>query len=342
MKQKRLLFTAIGLIAVVLANATSWRINPDPKAKAQFKTVAEAMEDSKVVEGDTLLLDPGSHGDFNLTKDNITLIGPGYFLDQKEGWSETDQAFVGTVRISTHSTIEGCTASLINLSNYATARRCNVKNIGCREQWTGSRYHSCVVEQCFVTGNIWIFSYSKIKNNIVLGTVGVISVADGNPQADGIIIENNTIINQEDNDSYCVSFQEHPSNSIVRNNIILNLGTNKDNSVYDYTGPKLSIYNNVTNSKTTQEYVNDKVIDATIESLFINEGSMDGRWQLRANSPAKGASANGEDCGAFGGSNHYVLAGLPRLIPHITKVEVPARPTNGKLNIKIKIENQDE
>lgn len=327
MKLKRLLFVAVGLMTIAFAHATSWRINPDPKAKAKFKTVAEAMEASDVVEGDTLLLDPGFYGDVSLTKNNITIIGPGFFLEQKEGWNEMDEVIFGFVGLSPYSTIEGCNASSLYSDSYSTVRRCKIDNINS----SSSIY---VVEQCFITGKGNIFDHAKIRNNIIFGPLNMSSFCNG------AVIENNTIIIE--NEEPCIYFSTAwPSNCIVRNNILLNSAKEKGN-VYTYRGNGMAIYNNVTNNRINQDYVNDKIIDASVETLFMNEGSNDGRWQLRADSPAKGAGANGEDCGAFGGSNHYVLAGVPRLIPHITKVEVPARPTNGKLTIKLKIENQDE
>lgn len=85
MKKQLTLLAACVLAGVAGAYATCWRINPSPFAKAQFKTVAEAMADINVVSGDTLLLDPGSYGDFNVTsRDNITIIGTGYFLDKNK------------------------------------------------------------------------------------------------------------------------------------------------------------------------------------------------------------------------------------------------------------------
>lgn len=327
MKQKRLLFAAIGIAAIALANATTWRINPDPKAKAKFTSVEQAMKDKTVAEGDTLILDPGAYGDIELTKDNITVIGPGYFLDQKEGWYEKDMAIIKNAYLSNWSTIEGCVANNITAGTNSTIRRCNAQHIT-----NSSLYDSYLVEQCFVTERLDIRDYCKVRNNIVLGYIY------SGKTCDGMVIENNTVICSGSNACLEIS----ATNSIARNNIFINTYGSDDTSIYNYRGVGLSIHNNVTSNNRVQEYVYDKVIDATVESLFVNDGSIDSRWQLSENSPAKGAGANGEDCGAFAGSNPYVLSGLPRFIPHITRVEVPARPTNGKLNIKIKIENQDE
>lgn len=329
MKKIIFLIVATVLSGIATASATCWRINPDPKAKAKFISVEQAMNDNLVADGDTLILDPGAYGNIELTKENITVIGPGYFLDQKEGWYEKDMAIINIATLSTCSTIEGCAANTIIPGNNSTIRRCKVGIIHNNADFT-----NYLVEQCFVTTYINFNDYSKLRNNIVLGYIH----GDGND--DGVVIENNTIINN--NSKNCLS-TGILTNSIVRNNIIIDaLRPEEEGHIYTCTGPDVAIYNNVTNNYIVQEYVYDNVIDAKVESLFLNDGSADGRWQLSENSVAKGAGANGEDCGAFAGNTPYVLSGLPRFIPHITKVEVPSRPTNGKLNIKIKIENQDE
>ncbi|MDE6631813.1 MAG: hypothetical protein K2K23_02315 [Muribaculaceae bacterium] len=340
MKQKRLLFTAIGLIAVVLANATTWRINPNPTAKAQYKTVAEAMDDVYVQPGDTLLLDAGSHGDVNISKENITVIGTGYLLDQNKNWSENDQTFISTAILNAqHGTIEGCSANGISTSGHCTVRRCKANSI------SASDYS--VVEQS-LTNSISVNSFCNVKNNIILGTVF-------SPwySSEGIVIENNTIITSAPYESGATPLNINPGNNcIVRNNIILNTCTDLNNNlvpassswVYPSELPGVSMYNNITSiaPEHKDSKYNNHDIGATVESVFVNAGSDDGKWKLSANSPAKGAASDEGDCGAFGGRTPYVLSGIPQFIPHITKIEVPTRPTDGKITIKLKIENQDE
>lgn len=344
MKQKRLLFTAIGLIAVVLANATTWRVNPNPSAKAQYKTVAEAMDDVYVQPGDTLLLDAGSHGEVNILKENITVIGTGYLLDQNKNWSENDQTYISYARLSSKGgTIEGCAAFQIETTSNCSVRRCTAPKITVGENST--------LEQCLTNG-IEVYNYCIVRNNIVLGNVSNFFLDN-----QGIVIENNTIITTSAYETGNIPlniflYYGNCSNCIVRNNIILNTCSDLNNDlvpassswVYPTNIPGLSMYNNVTSvaPEFKNKNYNNHDIGATIESLFVNEGSDDGKWKLSANSSAKGAASDGGDCGAFGGRTPYVLSGIPQFIPHITKIEVPTRPTDGKITIKLKIENQDE
>ncbi len=98
----------------------------------------------------------------------------------------------------------------------------------------------------------------------------------------------------------------------------------------------------VNTSDLFKGYPNNYYVGATVENTFVNEGSDDAKWQLLDSSAAKGAATHGGDCGAFGGATPYVLSGIPMFLPHITEALVPAKPTDGKITVKLKIENQNE
>ncbi|MDE6287905.1 MAG: hypothetical protein K2M00_03865 [Muribaculaceae bacterium] len=91
-----------------------------------------------------------------------------------------------------------------------------------------------------------------------------------------------------------------------------------------------------------EQYPGNYYVGATIENTFVNEGSEDAKWQLLETSAAKNAATHGGDCGAFGGPTPYVLSGIPQFLPHITEALIPAKPTDGKITVKLKIENQNE
>ena len=57
------------------------------------------------------------------------------------------------------------------------------------------------------------------------------------------------------------------------------------------------------------------------------ELSTDGKWELKAGSPAIGAGSGGIDCGAYGGPAPYILSGIP-MLPHIYEADVPASATS--------------
>ena len=52
--------------------------------------------------------------------------------------------------------------------------------------------------------------------------------------------------------------------------------------------------------------------------------------------------SNGVDCGAFDGLYPYVVNGRPQFVPYIYDAQIPNTPTDGKLNITLKIKSQNE
>jgi len=86
---------------------------------------------------------------------------------------------------------------------------------------------------------------------------------------------------------------------------------------------------------------NNNKANASATALFVGDAteSTDGRWQLKAVSPAIGAGEGGADCGAFGGPNPYILSGLP-VGPTIYELNVSSyvKP-DGKLPMTIKVKS---
>ncbi len=72
----------------------------------------------------------------------------------------------------------------------------------------------------------------------------------------------------------------------------------------------------------------------SMSAVFTQTGSTDGKYQLKAGSPAIGYAYGGGDCGPFGGASPYVLSGMPN-IPAIYELLVPGAG-GSNLNITIK------
>ena len=66
--------------------------------------------------------------------------------------------------------------------------------------------------------------------------------------------------------------------------------------------------------------------------------SADGRYQLKALSPAIGAGSNGEDCGMFGGTDPYVLSGMPP-VPAIYYFNYNFNNSTINVDMKVKSHN---
>lgn len=341
MKKQLTLLAACVLAGVAGAYATCWRINPSPFAKAQFKTVAEAMADINVVSGDTLLLDPGQHGDINITsRDKMTIIGTGYFLDKNKQWTESQSAIIGNAMMSNGSKIEGCDCNSIDIAGNNTVTRCKIKTI------SNNLGHRDNLIECCLVNIVTAGTNDIIRNNIITDYLSGRS---------GVIIENNIICSTPSSYEHYLVTGAH--NSTIRNNIFINTMAGFDSNqipnacrIFSSSCENNVIQNNVMSvaeryidsSDMFKGYPNNYYVGATVENTFVNEGSDDAKWQLLSTSAAKGAATHGGDCGAFGGPTPYVLSGIPMFLPHITEALVPAKPTNGKITVKLKIENQNE
>lgn len=340
MKKQLILLAACVLAGAAAADATCWRINPSPFAKAQFKTVAEAMADINVLPGDTLLLDPGNHGTIDVrSRDNMTIIGTGYFLDKNKKWAESQSAVVSVAYLSKGSKIEGCDANSIQFIGDATVSRCKINDI------SGGGENN-LVTQCYIASTLSLPSNSVARDNIILYCVR---------GGSGCIFENNIVVSGGEiySGNYLISYFK---NSTIRNNILINTREGFDsNQVPNSCVIYMDCTNNVIQNNVLsvaeryidtnvmfKGYPNNYYVGATVANTFVNEGSDDGKWQLLSTSAAKGAATHGGDCGAFGGATPYVLSGIPMFLPHITEAFVPVKPTDGKITVKLKIENQNE
>ncbi len=81
---KSLLLLALLMTANFAAvSARTWRVNPNPDAAAPFHSIVDALASEEVQPGDELLLDPGTYsGSFEISKEGITITGPGYGLGE--------------------------------------------------------------------------------------------------------------------------------------------------------------------------------------------------------------------------------------------------------------------
>ena len=349
--KKHLLLAAAALTLAAAANAKCWRINPNPNAKANFLTVAKAMDDANVQPGDTLLLDPGHHGNISLNKKGITLIGTGYLLDKNTSWAETEEAVASSVTLYDSCKVEGLhVTDHIVIKEYSTVSRCKTRYIVADDSYC----HGITIEQCLLTGgNSPIPNYSSVycafhcksiapnsmilKNNIILAPLRFrySDVGWSCPKFSYSTIENNTII--------CSKPDLRGENSTINNNIIIDTDSTEQMPIVFSGCDNCVVKNNVlsiTGSNETYPY--NHFAGASVDNTFVGEGSEDGMYQLAENSPAKNAATHGGDCGAFGGETPYILSGIPMFQPHITEAIVPKKPTDGKITVKIKLASQDE
>lgn len=355
MKKFFTLMAAVVLLSSA-AEAKNWRINNDPAAKADFLSINDAMASTDVYAGDVLYLDPGCRLPAQTISKGVTIIGTGYNL------KETEEAMVAGITIQANDIkLTGINVSgRINWPgnsngayNNVIIERCKFQGLTTCDYGASKICYGVKIIGCYITGNVSGAYYSKspltVRNNIVLGQVHNIN--------NGIITNNVVIYNSGKNTGQSDYPLNYITNSTITNNIIINpttYSTTTDNVVTNWShqtiyNTAITDYNTITNNVLSTDeahawvdFPTNKFIGAKVEDIFVNEGNQEEKYQLKEDSPAKGYGANGIDCGAFGGLYPYVLCGRPQFVPYIYDAQIPNTPTDGKLNITLKIKSQNE
>ena len=330
-----LLLTVAFFSVSMIVNARSWHINNQSGISADFVDINAAMSSENVVDGDTLYLGAGCViGSQTLSK-RVTLIGT--------GWRYNDSP-VNPAKINGDITVTAAGARLLGV--YVVGS-CIIKasNIVVERCFAGSEIRS----QSYNLNNVKVLScwtpyigssnYSnsgwEIKNNIVKGNNYYAPVRDFY----NAVVENNIIINTYSGKSilYNMDF------CTIRNNIML-CGYS---SGYTADCDNSFMQGNVLSASPEYEnlYPGNVLINSIDESLLFNcTGTVESGeyYTLKEGSPALGAGEGGADCGVYGGVYRFVPYGRPQHIPVIKEAVVPSIPTDGKIKVSFKIENNNE
>lgn len=294
--------------------------------------------------GTTFLVEPGSYGDIFVNK-KVALIGAGYFLNTNASAGCNNIHFNPG---SDNSIITGFLVNIIYIgANNVTVQRNMVNNtidVGYSQADGGTYVGGNVIKQNFVTKillrystgwNNYVATNTLIKNNIILGEI-VVGHATNSGQA-----INNTILNNGGcGQSYDATWSMTFTNNIVVSNCNY---TSNPNGRYSTNS---TFTNNLikTTHFSTGDESNIKV--ENFNNVFVgypnnNSSTTDGRYQLLSNSPAKGKGIGGVDLGAFGGSEAYVLQGIP-IGPNVLSVVAPTGAAAGQtisVQIQARVQN---
>jgi hypothetical protein len=323
------------------ANATIWRINSNPQVNAHFIGINEAVAHWTVNNGDTLYLENGSYFPASTITKTLTIIGPGFFL------LENDSTYANPLPALIQSLNLSCSGSKItgvkvigNVSvngNNNIIERCALCGTD-----NGSQVYGLIIRQCYVAGNISSGSFmsTTINNNIV---TGIISLTAANSSHN---IYNNVICYNNGNTSYALT----AINSSVINNIIIREPVlpdpNQNRTEYCIAfgsgGNANSSFARNLMSQSPSALFPQNLYNQVKEDIFKLSGSTDENWQLKSGSPAIGYGSNGDDCGAFGGPMHYVLSGLPWLLPRIIEADIPSGGNGNLIPVHIVAKTQEE
>ena len=344
MKKTITISICVAVLAMIAttANAKSWRINSDETKNADFASINAAMSSSEVIAGDTLYLDPGCTltGTQTVTK-QVTIVGLGYFRDDSpHNFAIIKGAlYLRNPLIKVEGVIlEGKTYFE---AQYVTLERCKTSDIG----FGGSQYTAkyATIRQCYVTGQIMGAGETDVRtSNWTIENCIIIYSNSYDPinRFYNPIIRNNYI--KPSYSSAGSASVAYITGGMMINNICFN--TNFLDSGGPYKMTDCVITNNVFHAASVKEaYPNNVFIDTNKEeTVFVLKGTNDQRYQLKADSPAKGAATDGGDCGPFGGLYPYVIGGKPAGYPYYTKAVIGTRAENGKINVSLNIKMQNE
>jgi hypothetical protein len=295
------------------------------------------------VSGSILLLDPGFYGDVIINK-RVSIIGSGYF----NGVNETQLGDISfqsnNLGGSDGSLITGCSIKSINVKrNDITVQRCRIYRANYTISIDISNVNNAKLIQCFIDGSININGGATnflIRNSLINGRIGT---NNSSVQYTGKISYN--ILNLDRCD--VISLGNINVNVSLTNNILItpqtcnnaNGGQNFRTDYYAKFSNNIVRQGNYQSNDPSNKFLN---VENMALVLFTTAGtSLEGQYILSANSPAKGAGEGGTDCGAFGGTEPYIIGGLP-IGPVITDLQVPSTARqNETIQIKLKAKVQN-
>ncbi|HEV7330205.1 MAG TPA: hypothetical protein VGN63_04125 [Flavisolibacter sp.] len=318
------------LLASILTTTTAvanvWRVNNNTDINAHFRQLSEAVNSTSVLAGDTIHMEgsPVNYSTTYLSK-RLVIIGPGYFLSGT-GANTGLQYNPYHANFSHLSIGNGASGSLLmGISGYIRLES-DVDNVTITRSsiyieseilQPNTANENIIINKCMLGMSTGArLKNLQLTNNIITySNIVIPNVVDG-------LIRNNVI-----------SLQLNTANSYVANNIFTYNGTLVlSNCSVKYN---LSTFNNLPTGAELHNQIN-----VPSASIFLGSGSSDGRYQLTAGSPARGA---GEpiggitpDCGAFGTADPYRLSGIAP-IPTIYGLSAPASipATATSLNITL-------
>lgn len=357
---KKLFLCLAGAAAALTLNAKVWRVNYDENAKADFKTIKEACSTTLVSDGDTLYMEPGLHNGSstdNTISRPLTILGPGWGFQANNGAISA----VPTATFGSSIYVEADNVSVMGITtsgSISIRKGLNIRVERCKVtgdiDWRpiGRKDAANLLIRNNICGTLLIGSLNLqtpvvIENNIVLY---YISVSDIGYNGNHVFIRHNTLprisasVPQQayctvyDNIIFCnkpITFKDTYDNYRFYNNV---LAISQEQYDADQTSVSPVGYSNYADNIFAGATFANTCKDS-IAGIYFDDAM---RYMVRSDSPAKNAATDGTDCGAFGGEHPFVLYGRPEGIPYIYDVEVPAYPTDNKLNISFKVAGQNE
>lgn len=316
--KKNLLILLLFWLPCLTAMANSYRVNntlPTDPAQRLYNTLLEAHNDPLVLAGDTLMIEGSTivHPDLTMTK-RLVLIGPGYLLTQNPTTQYNPSPCVMS-RISikpsaSGSVLAGLTFSATQSSHAPFIEASNV-----------------IVMRCFVPNTLYLAGTTNnvqiIQNFFSTGGVAYQQTSD---RFTNVTLRNNFIYRQvyipsTDNNQRLFSVVE---NNIFANGALLTAASFRSNIITStsalFTITSAAIQNNLSVGSQLPAGNGNQTYNAS--QLFVGEdgNSPDGQYRIKSDSPYLTAGYNNTQPGIYGGTQPYVLSGMPA-IPSIYEIQ---------------------
>jgi hypothetical protein len=305
MKRKMLLSLIFSLLCGIVSGQRLIRVNNNAGADPDYLTLQEANDNAN--NGDTIYVEGSTtmYAGADISK-SLTIIGPGFFLSQNDSTQANGlEASIGSISLnagSVGSVLTGIKVSTVYIYvDNIVVSRCHVSSIN-----FNSNIDNILVLQNYVSNiqiSAGVITNGIISNNIVGGSINI-------PSTSGPLQVINNVLFGAGHISV--------TNSSIANNILSHMG----GQIYEHTG------NTITNNLLAQAgtNANGNQYNVVMANVFVDFNgnlrySTDGKWKLKAGSPAIGAGVSGVDCGVFGGTTPYILSGLPA-VPHIYEAAI--------------------
>lgn len=249
--------------------------------------------------GDIIQVEPSGTQYSGIVLDkNVTIVGPGYFLDpsQNAGLQANPlPATVGSIELragGASAYVAGLTVSAfyVEASN-VTVQRCNISAL--YMNYANAPLTNVVVKQNYISYLAYAYSTpvdnALITNNIIGSVSFPINYNGG--FFNNVVLSSATI-----------------SNFFITNNYFASL-----------SGAGNTFNNNINASAFSANFPNTNGNQASVppSSVFVlapGATAFDAWYQLKAGTnPARGTGQGGADVGAFGGTTPYKLGGLPAI-----------------------------
>lgn len=336
MNPKHLLSTILLLLFTIVAHANIFRVNSSlatDVSQKLFKTINEANSNASVLAGDTLMIEssPIAYANATITKP-LVLIGPGYFLTQNpQTQADGSLAIVQEIDISatgSGSVLEGLSFSSGYFSNVPHLKANNV-----------------IITRCYLLNPIQIdATVSNITISQNYSVLSAVTIGYFSNTSTGMILKNNFIggdIDVESGSEYQRIFSS-VENNIFGGKVNLTTTTFRSNIITSssatITVTSANIQNNLTAGGQLTS-IGSGNITYTSSSLFVGAtgNSTDGQYKLQPTYIASGY--NGTQPGLFGGTQPYVLSGIPP-VPSIYEFmadDAANKQTGLPVSIKVKV-----